>query len=258
MGSRARGRTRAGQCRSQHTKDRAQASDSGTTDNPSGAFLSPEGHLEGPGTALSPAVMHVAVCLSSQRSPWAQRDRRTLGIAARSEATVRSHGGHHVLLGDGHAVPPDVLLLADTPQCAGPGRGYVVMGSAGRPCPKLSPSGVPRVTRGQAPVLRAGFRCSLCPAAATHGAMGLPRVAWVCSEPGGTVTGARVLQSCRPSRPGCSTGGPASSGSRPWPPSSSGPSWACCWVSCCCRRCTTGGCPWADCCSRPSPRGRSA
>ncbi|XP_012881248.1 PREDICTED: dol-P-Man:Man(7)GlcNAc(2)-PP-Dol alpha-1,6-mannosyltransferase isoform X6 [Dipodomys ordii] len=40
-----------------------------------------------------------------------------------SEETVWGHDSGHVLLGDGHAVPPDVLLHADAAQCAGPGRG---------------------------------------------------------------------------------------------------------------------------------------
>ncbi|XP_059881829.1 dol-P-Man:Man(7)GlcNAc(2)-PP-Dol alpha-1,6-mannosyltransferase isoform X1 [Delphinus delphis] len=65
----------------------------------------------------------VAPSLFSQGRPWTRRDLWTLDFTKRSEAAVWGHGGHPVLLRDGLAVPPDVLLHADTPQRAGPACG---------------------------------------------------------------------------------------------------------------------------------------
>ncbi|KAM9683913.1 dol-P-Man:Man(7)GlcNAc(2)-PP-Dol alpha-1,6-mannosyltransferase isoform 1-T1 [Dama dama] len=64
-----------------------------------------------------------APSLLSQGRPGTWRDSWTLDVTKRSEAAVWGHGGRPVLLGDGLTVPPDVLLHADSPQCAGPARG---------------------------------------------------------------------------------------------------------------------------------------
>lgn len=81
----------------------------------------------------------VALCSLSQSRPRTRSDIWTLDLAKRSATAFRGHGGHHVLLDDGHAVPPDVLLHADAPQCAGIARGYVVeAGQAPRWLPCLS------------------------------------------------------------------------------------------------------------------------
>lgn len=75
-----------------------------------------------------------APSLLSQGCRGTRRDSRTLDVTKRSEAAVWGHGGRPVLLGDGLAVPPDVLLHTDAPQRAGAARGYV---AAGLSCPGL-------------------------------------------------------------------------------------------------------------------------
>ena len=81
---------------------------------------------------LSLLVTYGSPSLFSQGGPRTRSGFWTLDFAKRSAAAVWGHGGLRVLLGDGHAVPPDVLLHTDAPQRAGPACGYVAAGHAPR------------------------------------------------------------------------------------------------------------------------------
>lgn len=100
-------------------------------------------HLGRGSTASRSARGLYAVAIScSQSGARARCDFRTLDFPKRSETAFWGHGGHHVLLDDGHTVPHDVLLHTDAPQRAGPARGYVAA--------ELSPAAPrwPRASRG--------------------------------------------------------------------------------------------------------------